>query len=347
MRATIEGGGRARMGYDWQVPSPRDPPPSLGPHVSLSPTSTSVLVASAQPSCRATHGRLLDVRSGGPSILTRRVPGEIRAPHLASLPPPRAPLPPSLARSFPPTLHVRGSFISLPSPFPPSLPPSSLLRGGEEAECQPSHFMSRLYNARPYDCSTCSADYVTKVKIAPTRFHPNFNRSPNPALTLLTLSRTPNPTLTLTLALPLLNPITLILTPILTLTRSRSCTTPVAPSHGGTPGRICSDAPPTAAAALGWRLALPTGRCDGTWHATRSVVRGRRTSGCNCQTAVSESWAWRVLKRRRMHHFWYRVASRDVVWLLVTKYLFLFAGIKVRCLTSKHPRGLLVTGELR
>ena len=38
-------------------------------------------------------------------------------------------------------------------------------RGGEEAECQPSHFMSRLYNARPYDCSTCSADYVSKVKI--------------------------------------------------------------------------------------------------------------------------------------------------------------------------------------
>ena len=196
-------------------------------------------------------------------------------------------------------------------------------RGGEEAECQPSHFMSRLYNARPYDCSTCSADYVTKVKIAPTHFHPNSNRSPNPALTLLTLSRTPNPTLTLTLALPLLNPITLTLTPILTLTRSRSCTTPVAPSHGGTPGRICSDAPPTAAAAQGWRLALPTGRCDGTWHATRSVVRGRRTSGCNCQTAVSETWAWRMLKRRRMHHFWYRVASRDVVWLLVTKYCLL------------------------
>jgi len=36
---------------------------------------------------------------------------------------------------------------------------------GSEAECQPSHFMSRLYNARPYDCSTCSADYAGKVKI--------------------------------------------------------------------------------------------------------------------------------------------------------------------------------------
>mmetsp|Transcript_12640 Transcript_12640/g.29731 ORF Transcript_12640/g.29731 Transcript_12640/m.29731 type:complete len:354 (-) Transcript_12640:113-1174(-) len=44
-------------------------------------------------------------------------------------------------------------------------PHEACARGGEEAECQPSHFMSRLYNARPYDCSTCSADYVTKVKI--------------------------------------------------------------------------------------------------------------------------------------------------------------------------------------
>ena len=307
------------MGYDWQVPSPRDPPP---PWDRKSPSLQPALPFWSPPPdlpCRATHGRLLDVRSGGPSIPARHVPGEIGAPHLASFPPPHASLPPSLARSFPPTLHVRGSFISLPSPFPPFPPSLPPLRGGEEAECQPSHFMSRLYNARPYDCSTCSADYVTKVKIAPTHFHPNSNRSPNPALTLLTLSRTPYPTLTLTLALPLLNPITLTLTPILTLTRSRSCTTPVAPSHGGTPGRICSDAPPTAAAAQGWRLALPTGRCDGTWHATRSVVRGRRTSGCNCQTAVSETWAWRMLKRRRMHHFWYRVASRDVVWLLVTK----------------------------
>ena len=254
---------------------------------------------------------------------------------------------PSLPRSLAPSLQL-STCEEASSPFHlpslPSLPPSSPLRGGEEAECQPSHFMSRLYNARPYDCSTCSADYVTKVKIAPTHFHPNSNRSPNPALTLLTLSRTPNPTLTLTLALPLLNPITLTLTPILTLTRSRSCTTPVAPSHGGTPGRICSDAPPTAAAAQGWRLALPTGRCDGTWHATRSVVRGRRTSGCNCQTAVSETWAWRMLKRRRMHHFWYRVASRDVVWLLVTKdFCCPCKKTKGPLLTSKHPRGLLVT----
>ena len=32
--------------------------------------------------------------------------------------------------------------------------------------------MSRLYNARPYDCSTCSADYAGKVEIVPAP-HPH------------------------------------------------------------------------------------------------------------------------------------------------------------------------------
>jgi len=39
MRATIEGGGHARMGYDWQVSSPREPPRPLGQHASSMPPS--------------------------------------------------------------------------------------------------------------------------------------------------------------------------------------------------------------------------------------------------------------------------------------------------------------------
>ena len=36
---------------------------------------------------------------------------------------------------------------------------------GSEAGCGRTNFMSRLYNARPIDCKTCSEDYVAKVKV--------------------------------------------------------------------------------------------------------------------------------------------------------------------------------------
>ena len=49
-------------------------------------------------------------------------------------------------------------------------PCRELLRGGRSGsprECTPgvSHFMSRVYNARPFECATCSEAYNAKVKV--------------------------------------------------------------------------------------------------------------------------------------------------------------------------------------
>ena len=41
---------------------------------------------------------------------------------------------------------------------------ASCLPTAEEG-CGTTNFMSRLYNARPFDCSTCSTEYVAKVKV--------------------------------------------------------------------------------------------------------------------------------------------------------------------------------------